>query len=91
MPEAATNLRGQPMSIKTVGHAKRCLKIAAGFTLLLLGLVMMFLPGPGILTILAGLGLLAADFVWAKRLLGHLDGQHEKLRQLVFTRVGKTA
>lgn len=79
------------MRIKTIEHAQRYLKIVVGFALLFLGLIMVFLPGPGLLTILAGLGLLAADFVWAKRLLGHVKGQHEKLRHLVFTRADKTA
>ena len=79
------------MLIKTVEHAKRYLKMIVGFTLLFLGVVMVLSPGPGILIILVGLGLLAAEFVWAKRLLDHLKRQREKFRQMVFTRAGKTA
>src|SRR5690348_17777021 len=41
----------------------------SGFTFLLLGIVMIFTPGPGTPVILLGLGLLAAEFVWARRLV----------------------
>lgn len=55
--------------MKTIQQAKRVLKIVFGFTLLLLGAVMVISPGPGWLTIVLGLGILAAEFVWARRLL----------------------
>jgi len=38
-----------------------------GFSLLLAGLAMMVLPGPGIVTVLAGLTVLATEFHWARR------------------------
>jgi uncharacterized protein (TIGR02611 family) len=79
------------MLIKTVEQAKRWLKIVFGFTLLALGAVMIFSPGPGLLTILFGLGILAAEFVWARRLLNHLKEQGDKLKQTVFSRVDKAA
>lgn len=79
------------MLIKTVEQAKRWFKIVAGFTLLLLGIAMVFLPGPGLITIVLGLGILAAEFVWAKRLLNHLKKQGIKLRQTVLQRVDKAA
>jgi uncharacterized protein (TIGR02611 family) len=74
------------MLIKTVEQAKRWAKIVVGFTLLALGVVMVFSPGPGLITMILGLGILAAEFVWAKRLLNHLKEQGEKLRQTVFPR-----
>jgi tellurite resistance protein TerC len=79
------------MLIRTVEQAKRWLKIVFGFTLLALGAVMIFLPGPGLITILLGLGILAAEFVWARRLLNHLKTQTQKIRQTVFPRVDKAA
>jgi uncharacterized protein (TIGR02611 family) len=81
----------EEMLIRTVGQAKRWLKIVVGFTLLVLGVAMVFSPAPGLLVMLLGLGILAAEFVWAKRLLNHLKQQGEKLRQSVFTRVDKAA
>ena len=79
------------MLIRTVEQAKRVLKIVVGFTLLLIGAVMIFSPGPGLLTILLGLGLLGAEFVWARRLLNHLKEQGERLRQTVLSRADKAA
>lgn len=50
----------------------RILKIVGGFLLLLAGIAMLALPGPGWLAIFAGLGLLADEFPWARRLLTKL-------------------
>jgi uncharacterized protein (TIGR02611 family) len=79
------------MLIKTVEQAKRWLKIVIGFTLLALGVVLVFSPAPGLLVMLLGLGILGAEFVWAKRLLNHLKAQGDKIRQTVFPRVDKAA
>ena len=40
-----------------------------GFTVVLIGLAMLVLPGPGLLVIAAGLGMLALEFAWAERVL----------------------
>jgi uncharacterized protein (TIGR02611 family) len=40
-----------------------------GFLVVLAGLAMLVLPGPGLLVIAIGLGILALEFVWAERLL----------------------
>jgi uncharacterized protein (TIGR02611 family) len=47
----------------------RALKIVAGFGLLASGILMLALPGPGWLTIVAALALLGAEYEWARRLL----------------------
>jgi uncharacterized protein (TIGR02611 family) len=77
------------MLIKTVEQAKRWLKIVVGFTLLVIGIATALSPAPGFLIMLLGLGILAAEFVWAKRLLNHLKEKGERLRQSVFTRADK--
>jgi uncharacterized protein (TIGR02611 family) len=41
----------------------------AGFTVVLVGLAMLVLPGPGLLVIAIGLGMLALEFAWAERVL----------------------
>ncbi len=41
----------------------------AGWTLVALGIAALVLPGPGLLTIVAGLALLATRYTWAERLL----------------------
>lgn len=74
------------MLIKTVQQAKRIIKIVFGFTLLLAGVIMLATPGPGWVTIALGLAVLAAEFVWARRLLDHLKARGVQLRDAVLTR-----
>jgi uncharacterized protein (TIGR02611 family) len=45
---------------------------AAGFIVLLAGVVMLVTPGPGIPVIILGLGMLALEFSWAERWLERL-------------------
>ena len=72
------------MIIKTLHQAKRFFKILVGFTLLVIGVVMIVTPGPGVLTILLALGVLAAEFVWARRLLDRVKEQGVRIRQTCF-------
>jgi uncharacterized protein (TIGR02611 family) len=77
VPRAARQLCGKvawygPMRIaKTVG----------GFVLLAAGVVMLVLPGPGWVTIFAGLALLATEFEWAQRLLDRLKAAVHRVRR----------
>jgi uncharacterized protein (TIGR02611 family) len=71
------------MFLRTVQKAKRFFKILIGFTLLLVGVVMLVTPGPGWLTIALGLAILAAEFVWARRLLDRLKAQGVRLRDTI--------
>ena len=66
--------------VKTIQQAKRFVKILIGFTLLVLGIIMVLTPGPGALTIILALGVLAAEFVWARRLLDRVKEQGVRLR-----------
>jgi tellurite resistance protein TerC len=54
---------------ETYRWLKRAAITVAGFTVLLLGIAMIVLPGPAVLVIPAGLGILALEFGWARRLL----------------------
>ena len=47
----------------------RAAAVLAGFVVVLAGLAMVPLPGPGLLVTAAGLALLALEFVWAERVL----------------------
>lgn len=57
--------------------------IVVGFAILIAGLVMMVLPGPGVVAIILGLGLLARELVWAERLLAYVKkrAKVEELKQ----------
>ena len=50
-------------------HAKLVVISVVGFTVLLIGIVMIVLPGPAIIVIPLGLTILAGEFLWAKKLL----------------------
>jgi tellurite resistance protein TerC len=54
------------MSKVTVRTIRQIFFLVAGITVLLIGIVMIFLPGPGLLVIFLGLALLAVEFVWAR-------------------------
>jgi uncharacterized protein (TIGR02611 family) len=51
------------------GWLRRAVVAVIGFTVLLIGLAMVVLPGPAVIVIPLGLAILATEFVWAKRLL----------------------
>jgi uncharacterized protein (TIGR02611 family) len=68
------------VSSESLHQAKRLVKIVVGFTMLLFGVIMLVTPGPGVPIIIFGLALLAAEFVWAKRLLNRLKEQGSKLK-----------
>jgi uncharacterized protein (TIGR02611 family) len=50
-------------------NAKRVAVTVLGLIVVLAGVLMLVLPGPGIVTIIAGLAILATEYVWAERLL----------------------
>ena len=43
-----------------------------GGTVLLIGVAMLVLPGPGLLVIAGGIAILATEFLWARRALSRL-------------------
>ena len=70
---AAWNVRGRRWVHRTPVSAWRTVRRAVvavvGSTVLLIGLALLVLPGPGVLTVVAGLAILAAEFAWARALL----------------------
>jgi uncharacterized protein (TIGR02611 family) len=72
------------MIIRTVEQVVRAFRIVSGFTLLLAGVVMIVTPGPGWFVIFLGLGLLAAEFVWARRLMDRLKREGDRVREAVW-------
>lgn len=53
----------------------RAARIAGGSTLIVAGTAMLVLPGPGILTIAAGVALLSKEVQWAERLMGRVKSR----------------
>ncbi len=50
-------------------NAKRLMILILGAAVLLAGVAMLALPGPGVLVIILGLVILATEFAWAERML----------------------
>lgn len=59
---------------------KRATRIAAGGGLVLIGIPMLVLPGPGLLTIFAGLTVVASEFAWAERVVNRVKEKTARLR-----------
>jgi uncharacterized protein (TIGR02611 family) len=57
-----------------------------GFTVVLIGVAMLVLPGPGLLVIAAGFAMLALEFAWAERVLertlDRMDSTSKRVRRL---------
>jgi uncharacterized protein (TIGR02611 family) len=72
------------MALNTVEQVRRVFRVVAGFTLLAAGAVMLITPGPGWLVIFLGLGLLAAEFVWARRWMDRIKREGDRFKDTVF-------
>ena len=66
---AATHWRQRLAARRPLDHGYRLVVGAVGGLVVAFGLVTIPLPGPGWLTVIAGLFLLATEFTWAERLL----------------------
>lgn len=62
------------------GHTKRIVVTTVGIALVVLGIVLSLplVPGPGFLLMLAGLGVLATDYDWAKDALAWAKDKYKK-------------
>jgi uncharacterized protein (TIGR02611 family) len=49
--------------------ARRIVVLVLGISVLLAGIVMIVTPGPAVVVIPLGLGILATEFLWARRIL----------------------
>jgi len=75
-------------------EARRVVILIVGMTVVLLGIIMLALPFPGILTILLGLTILAIEFAWARRWLKRVramaDLVQDRVRQAFESTDGKS-
>src|SRR5215813_11214436 len=60
---------------------KRIFTAMIGGTVLLIGLALLVLPGPGLPLVAAGLAILTGEFVWARRALRNAKGALAKARR----------
>jgi hypothetical protein len=64
-------------------NGKRVGVTIAGFAVLLAGVVLLVLPGPGWLLIFLGLGILSTEYVWAQRMLATAKRKAEEAKDVV--------
>jgi tellurite resistance protein TerC len=69
------------LAIESLPQAIRAIKIVIGFTLLLIGIVLIVLPGPAMLVIPVALAILAGEFIWARRLLKKFNAHVKNLKK----------
>jgi uncharacterized protein (TIGR02611 family) len=97
-PEAERRWHDHPAlaPIKAVGlfiqhSGKRIAVTIVGFAVLLAGVAMLVLPGPGIVVILAGLAILATEYMWAERMLAEAKRRAIQAKDVVTRKNSKNA
>jgi tellurite resistance protein TerC len=66
------------LSIKSI---KKIIVAVIGFTILIIGVFMIVLPGPAFIVIPLGLAILATEFVWAKKWLDKVKQKISEQKQ----------
>jgi uncharacterized protein (TIGR02611 family) len=61
----------------------------AGLLLVAVGLVLLVLPGPGVLLVIAGLAVLATEYVWAQRALNFARRKGTEMKDAALRRTGR--
>lgn len=61
----------------TFAGIKRVVILATGTSVVIVGIIMIFTPGPAIVVIPAGLAILATEFIWARHLLKYFKNKFE--------------
>ena len=56
----------------------RVARVGSGFGLILTGTALLVLPGPGLVTIAAGLAVLSKDYEWAGQTLDWVKGRYRR-------------
>lgn len=66
---------------QTLKQVRRLVIAVIGFTVLLIGIALLVLPGPAILVIPAGLAILSLEFAWARHLLRKMKEKLSRKRR----------
>ena len=63
-----------------IRRLKTLITTVIGFTVIMIGVAMLILPGPGLVVIGLGLLILSAEFVWARRALDRMKDGAQRVR-----------
>ena len=66
---------------KSIKQLKRLIIAVIGFTVLLIGMAMIVLPGPAIIVVPVGLAILAGEFAWARNVLKKIKTKIQKISE----------
>jgi uncharacterized protein (TIGR02611 family) len=78
--------QGSPFR-RALARAARLTTVAVvGLALVVAGIILMPLPGPGLLVVIAGLAVLATEFAWARRLLDYARERAKRVQARVWRR-----
>lgn len=66
---------------RTMGCARRMIVGIIGMTVLAAGVAMIVLPGPAVLVIPCGIGILATEYAWARSVLAGLKNRAVRLKK----------
>jgi tellurite resistance protein TerC len=70
--------------------ARRIAITVVGFSVLIIGIAMIALPGPAIVVIPIGLGILGLEYAWARRWLNKVKEKGEALARTVTGSTGSS-
>jgi tellurite resistance protein TerC len=71
------------LAVTSYREARRIVILVVGLTVVLIGIALLVLPGPGSIAIFLGLTILAIEFAWARRWLTWLKTTTDDARQSV--------
>ena len=64
--------------LKAIRGIRKLIVGVIGFTILFIGIILIFIPGPALIVIPIGLGILATEFLWARNLLTKFKDRFKK-------------
>lgn len=64
--------------LKSIKQVKRLIVAIVGFTVLIIGVAMVVLPGPAFVVIPIGIGILATEFAWANSLFKKIKARLQR-------------
>ena len=71
------------LNVPTLRTAKKVVIAVIGGTVTLIGIALIFLPGPAFIVIPIGLSILATEFLWARRWLQKIRQMAARLRSKI--------
>jgi uncharacterized protein (TIGR02611 family) len=67
--------------MKTLKQLKRIIIGIIGGTILIIGIILIVLPGPAFIVIPIGLSILATEFLWAKNMIHKFKNKMQSFRK----------